>query len=117
MAELTLAGDTHVIAPFKLAQLRRAAPYIDRLGARAGQAPSVEAAVESASDMLSVLAAGIPDVTADALQASAGLGDLDAIRTAFEAVMAEAGLKPAAPLASSEETRSGEPGGAPASAP
>ena len=114
MVPFTLAGRTHAIAPFRLGELRRAAPYIDRLSARAGQAPSVEAAVETAADMLNVLAAGIPDVTADALQASAGLGELDAIRTAFEAVLAEAGLKPASAPA---RAAAGEVQGASAPAP
>jgi hypothetical protein len=95
MASLTLAGETYAIAPFRLRELRSAAPFIDRLGARAGQPVSVASAGETLADMLAVLAAGLEGVTADALAAKAGLGDLEAIREAFQAVMAEAGLKPA----------------------
>ena len=93
MAELTLGGVTYAIAPFRLRQLRLAAPAIDRLSARAGKPASVEAAAETAADMLAVLAVGMADVTLDALQAQASLADLDGLRRAFEQVMAEAGLK------------------------
>ena len=93
MATLTLGGVTHTIAPFRLRELRLAAPYIDRLGARAGKPASVEAVAETAADMLAVLAVGLADVTPEALQTQVSLGDLDALRRAFDEVMAEAGLK------------------------
>ena len=105
MAELTLGGQTWPIAPFRLRELRKAAPFIDRLGARAGQPPSVEAVAETAADMLAVLAVGIEAATAEGLQAQASLSDLDALRAAFEQVMAEAGLK------RPEDTPPGEPQG------
>ena len=92
MAELTLGGTTYVIAPFRLRELRLAAPYIDRLGARAGKLDSVAALAETAADMLAVLAVGVADASAEALQAQAALSDLDALRAAFEQTMAEAGL-------------------------
>ncbi len=93
MAELTLGGQTYAIAPFKLRELRRAAPYIDRLSARAGQLESVEAVAETAADMLAVLAAGVAETSLEDLQAQASLADLDGLRSAFDQVMAEAGLK------------------------
>jgi hypothetical protein len=105
MARLTLGGETYEIAPFRLRELRLAAPFIDRLSARAGAPASVAAAAEGAADMLCALAVGIEGAAADALIASASLADMDAVRETFQAVMAEAGLKPAA---------SGEGKGAPA---
>ncbi len=112
MAELTLGGTTYVIAPFRLRELRLAAPYIDRLGARVGKLDSVAAVAETAADMLAVLAVGMDDATLESLQAQASLEDLDALRQAFDAVMAEAGLKRAGGDASP-----GEAQGASAAAP
>ncbi len=110
MAELTLGAKTYAIAPFRLRELRLAAPYIDRLSARAGKLTSVEAVAETAADMLAVLAVGVADASPEALQAQASLADLDALRAAFDQVMAEAGLtRPAAPP--------GEPAAATASVP
>ena len=93
MAQLTLGGVTHTIAPFRLRELRLAAPHIDRLSARAGKLTSVEAVAETAADMLAVLAVGMEGVSLETLQAQVGLGDLDSLRRAFDQVMAEAGLK------------------------
>ena len=84
MAALTLGTTTYAIAPFRLRELRKAAPYIDRL--------SVEAVAETAADMLAVLAVGMADASLETLQAQAGLGDLEAVREAFDQVVAEAGL-------------------------
>lgn len=107
MATVTLWGERFEITPFRLRELRLAAPFIDRLGARAGAQPSVAAAAESAADMLAVLAVGLPGQDAEALLARAGLPDMEAIGEAFRAVMAEAGLKPV-------EAPPGEAAGAPA---
>ena len=93
MAELRLGAQTYAIAPFRLRELRLAAPHIDRLSARAGKLTSVEAVAETAADMLEVLAVGVPGVSAETLQAEVSLADLDDLRAAFDQVMAEAGLK------------------------
>ena len=93
MAQLTLGGATYAIAPFRLRELRLAAPAIDRLGARAGKLSSVEAVAETAADMLEVLAVGMSEVSLETLQAQACLADLHSLRAAFDQVMAEAGLK------------------------
>jgi hypothetical protein len=107
MATLQLGAERYEIAPFRLRELRMAAPFIDRLGARAGASPSVAAAAESAADMLAVLAVGLPDTDGEALLARASLSDMDAIAASFRTVMAEAGLTPA-------DAPPGELAGAPA---
>ena len=105
MATLTLGGATYAIAPFRLRELRLAAPYIDRLSARAGKLSSVEAVAETAADMLAVLAAGMEGASLETLQAQASLTDLEALRAAFDQVMAEAGLKrPDTPQGEAEGT-------------
>jgi hypothetical protein len=92
MAAVTLGGRAYDIAPFRLRELRRAAPHIDRLAARQGPPTSVAAVAETAADMLAVLAAGLPEVSPGELEAAVSLDELDQLRAAFEAVMAEAGL-------------------------
>ena len=121
MAQLTLGGATHVIAPFRLRELRLAAPHIDRLAARTGKLDSVAAVAETAADMLAVLAVGLGDASLERLQAQVSLEDMDALRQCFDAVMIEAGLKRPAGAASealpSEHAASGEALGAGAAAP
>lgn len=102
MASLTLGSKTYAVAPFKLRELRRAAPHIDRLAARGGRFETVEAVTEAAADMVGVVAVGIAEATAEGLLAEMGLGDLERLRAAFEAVLAEAGLQ-------RPETPPGEP--------
>lgn len=91
MATLTLGGRVYEIAPFRLRELRLAAPHIDRLAARQGPPGSVAAVAEAAADMLAVLAAGLPGVAGEELQAAASLDDLEGLRSTFDTVMAEAG--------------------------
>ncbi len=95
MAKLTLGGTDYEIRPFKLREIRAAAPFIDRVWARSrGGETGVAAMADSLSDMLAALAAGVDGVTAADLEAQAGMDDLPAIRDAFNAVLQEAGFKP-----------------------
>ncbi len=92
MAQALIGGRTYAVAPFKLRELRLAAPFIDRVAARAPSATGVEGAAETAFDMLCVLAVGIEGATAEALAADASLEELTALRITFDQVLAEAGL-------------------------
>ena len=102
MAQAIIGGRAYAVAPFKLRELRLAAPFIDRVAsrARAGVA-GVEGAAETAFDMLSVLAVGIEGATPEALAAAASLEELTALRVTFDQVLAEAGLTPAQPAGAS----------------
>jgi hypothetical protein len=93
MATLTLGGRAYEIAPFRLRELRRAAPHIDRLAGRRAPLDTVAAVAETAADMLAVIGCGLPDEEAEALVARVSLAELEAVRAAFDQVMAEAGLK------------------------
>ncbi len=95
MAQAIIGGRAYWISPFRLRELRLAAPFIDKVSARArsGGLATVEGASEAAYDMLCVLAVGVEDATADQLAAEASLQELSALREAFDQVMAEAGLK------------------------
>ena len=94
MARAVIGGRAYDIAPFRLRELRRAAPFIDRVAARgaAGGAAGIEAAAQTAFDMLGVLAAGIEGATPERLEAEASLDELAALHTSFDQVLAEAGL-------------------------
>jgi hypothetical protein len=112
MAKVTLMGREFDIAPYKIGQLRKAAPIIDRMNARVAGLASVSGMVEAAADMIDFLWIGLvrldPTITLDQLNDEIGMGDLPAIRDAVLAVMTESGLKsgeakapvPAAPEAS-----------------
>lgn len=93
MASLRAGGRTYAVRPFKLGELRRAAPHIDRLAARGGRFDSLEALAEAAADMIAAIAVGIPGADPQALLAETSLQELDGVRAAFEAVLAEAGLQ------------------------
>lgn len=95
MAQAIIGGVAYWISPFRLRELRLAAPFIDKVSARAreGALATVQGASEAAYDMLCVLAVGIEGANPDQLAADATVEDLAALRTAFDQVMEEAGLK------------------------
>jgi hypothetical protein len=93
VARLTLGGADYDIRPYKLREVRLAAPHIDRViaRARAGDA-GLEAMTAAALDMLAALAVGMTGVTAENLEASMAVADLPAVRDAFNAMLQEAGF-------------------------
>jgi hypothetical protein len=93
VARLTLGGTDYDICPYRLREVRLAAPHIDRVIARARSGDlSLEAMTAAALDMLAALAVGIPDVTAEQLEAAMAIADLPAVRDAFNAMLEEAGF-------------------------
>jgi hypothetical protein len=96
MAQAMIGGRAYWISPFKLRELRKAAPFIDKVSARAreGRLSTLEGVAEAAFDMLSVLAVGMDDATPEGLEASATVSDLIGLRRTFDQVLEEAGLKP-----------------------
>lgn len=96
MARVTIAGRAFDLAPYKLAQLKAAAAFIDRINATQGALTSVEGMAASASDFLGVLAVGLvridPSLTLPALEEMVGLADIPALRDGFMAVLVESGM-------------------------
>jgi len=96
MAKVVIAGVSYELAPYKLAQLKQAAPFIDRINAVAGSLSTIEGMTDSACDFLGVLSVGLvkidPALTLDALEEKVGLADITSLRDAFKAVLAESGL-------------------------
>ena len=97
MAELTIAGVTYPVRPFKLRELRQAAPAIDRVTARSQDASvgAMERMTASIADMLEVCAAGIEGKTAAELVDEMSMADMPALKQTFDTIMVEAGLKAA----------------------
>jgi hypothetical protein len=96
MARVIIAGRGFDLAPYKLAQLKAAAPFIDRINATQGALTSVEGMAASASDFLGVLAVGLmridPSLTLEALEEMVGLADIPSLRDGFMAVLVESGM-------------------------
>lgn len=96
MAKLTILGRDFEIAPYKLASMRRAAPFIDRINATAGSMTTLEGLTNAAGDFIAVLSIGLvkldPELTPEMLEEELGIGDLAVMRDAFTAVMKESGL-------------------------
>lgn len=106
MTKVAIAGRDYDIAPYKIAQLRKAAPFIEKVNATAGSLSSIEGAVEVMGDLVGFLAVGIakidPSVTVDQLEEEIGFDDLPAIQRAFLDIMAESGFKPGEAKAASD---------------
>ena len=96
MARVIISGRAFDLAPYKLAQLRQAAPFIDRINASQGALTSVEGMVSAAGDFLGVLAVGLaridPSLTLTVLEEMIGLDDVPALRDGFMEVLQESGM-------------------------
>lgn len=96
MAKLTIGERSFEIAPFKLRELRLAAPHIDAINDVAGALTTFEGLTQSARSIIEVLAIGIqkidPSVTADALEDMLGMEDMVNLQVALTDVMEESGL-------------------------
>ena len=100
MAKVTIMGRDFEIAPYKLGQLRQAAPIIERLNAaftRAGAANvALDDMVSSLGDLVAFVAVGIrrvdPSVTIEAIEDSVGFDDLPALQAAFLDILRESGF-------------------------
>lgn len=96
MAKATIGGVDYEVRPFKLREIRLAAPAIDRVTARAksGEA-SFEGMTDGLADMLAVVAVGLDGVTADQLEAELDMADVPGLRATFNQILTEAGFKAA----------------------
>ena len=98
MATLEIGGRAFALAPFKLGDLRKAAPHIDAINATAGALSSFEGMVNAARSIIEVLAVAVakldPAIDADALEDLADLGDMPALQVALKDLLEESGLAP-----------------------
>lgn len=110
MAIIHILGRDFAIAPYKLGELRRAAPFIDNIQRKADGSGLLSDLMDSAVDLLNVLSIGLvkidPMLTADYLEANVSMDEFARLQTAFVALSAESGL-----------TRKGEATAPPAPAP
>lgn len=101
MIDIQLGERVVSIAPYKIGDLRRAAPCIDRLNALAktlGKTPSLEKMTALLSDTVGVLAVGLvrvdPTLTAQVLEDDYfGFDDLDYLRVVYGELMAASGFR------------------------
>lgn len=97
MAKLTILGREFDIAPYKLGELRRAAPFIDNIQKGTEGPGSLGALLDSAVDLLSVLSIGLvkidPVLTPDYLEANVSMDEFVALQSAFMGLTEESGLQ------------------------
>ena len=98
MAKLEIGGRAFELAPFKLADLRKAAPHIDAINATAGALSTFEGMVAVGRSIIEVLAVAIMKIDAamdaDALEGLADLADMTKLQAALSDLLAESGLAP-----------------------
>jgi hypothetical protein len=108
MVTLELEGrDPVAVAPFKLAQLRAAAPFVDRLNELVqatsklkteSKVPTLEATMELLHVTVQIIAVGTakadPSLTADALEEIVGMDHLASLQLAVFELLAQSGLGP-----------------------
>ena len=116
MATVHILGRDFAIAPYKLGELRRAAPYIDNIQRNADGTGLLSDLMDSAVDLLNVLSIGLvkldPMLTADYLEANVSMDEFVGLQAAFVALSEESGLtrkgEAAAPPAAMPEGASSE---------
>ena len=109
MAKVTLMGRDFDVEPYKIKQMRKAAPFIDTINTTTGAMSTIGGLVDAASAFCAVLSIGLvrldETLTPDALEDMIGFGDLPALRDAFTAILQESGMASAgeAPAPVSEQ--------------
>ena len=112
MVTITLMGRDFDVAPYRIKQLRQAAPFIMAINGKIGSLTSLEAAVDVSADMCGFLAIGMskidPTFTQDYLEDNVGLDAIVDLQKAVMDVLTASGLKPGeAPAPSAEPAPQG----------
>ena len=110
MVKVSLLGREFDIAPYKLGDMRRAAPIVDRMNGAAGSLSTLEGGVEFAGELAAFVAIGLsridPTLTVEALEDQLGMDNVRELQVAFQAILRASGLTPGeakAPSASAEQ--------------
>lgn len=103
---LELEGRSYGIAPFKIAELRKAAPYVDRMNTlareakarkEAGDPPSFEGAMELFHCAIEILAVGLakvdPELTVEKLEEMLDPSYLESLQTAVFELLKASGMQ------------------------
>lgn len=97
MATIHILGRDFAIAPYKLGELRRAAPFIDNIQRKTDGSGSLSDLMDSAVDLLNVLSIGLlkvdPMLTAEYLEANVSMDEFVGLQSAFLDLSEESGLK------------------------
>jgi len=96
MAKVTLMGRHFDVAPYMIAQLEEAAPFIDAINAAPGSVTTVTGGVKATVDLIGFLAVGLsrldPEMTAEHIKAHVGFGDIAVMQQAFTDILADSGM-------------------------
>jgi hypothetical protein len=97
MVAITLLGETIEVAPYKLKQLRRAAPLIEKVNATLGSLSTLSGGIEVMDSLTAFVAIGAEKVRADftfaALEDKIGMEDMPALQNAFRDILTASGFK------------------------
>lgn len=81
-----------------LGQLRRSAPFIDKINSTLTSLDDLAGVTDAARDVIEVLVIGLekvaPDLTADEIEDELGMPDMPRLQAAFKALLGESGLAP-----------------------
>ena len=115
MTKLTIGAREFDLAPYKLGQLKKAAPILDRINANGGDIENMTGLTGALEDIVAVLAIGIakvdPEATLDWIEDNVGIEDQAQLQAAFMELMRESGLaskgEAPAPLTPAEAATAG----------
>ncbi len=96
MAKATIGGVDYEVRPFKLREVRKAAPLIDAINERRRVAAvSLVDAGDGLFDLLGVIAVGIDGTTAEDLEEKLERSEWTGLTVTFNEILVEAGFKAA----------------------
>lgn len=95
---IEIGGRAFELAPMGLGQMRKAAPFLDRIQATAGALTTLEGATLVARDMCEVIAIAVAKLdagmTADEIEDSFTMADMERLQLCFRELCGESGLVP-----------------------
>lgn len=98
MVKVTLLGREFDVAPYKLGALKQAAPFVDRVNAKAGALTTLEGALDVAADLVGFVQIGLakvdPALTVESMLDEIGYDEMPALQVAFRDILQASGLKP-----------------------
>lgn len=106
MVQVTLMGRVFDVAPYKIGALREGAPLVEKINATVGGLTTLSGGVEVAAEMLAFISIGLRRIeealTPEYLEDHIGFDEIQAVQTAFSAILEASGFKKGEAPASSD---------------